>query len=391
MFGASTERALAEFQEGRGLHVHGRCDERDVDRPGRGVVPARRPPARAVGARTCAATTSPTCSRCSPGSVSTVAGSTGSWGRRRLVPSRTSSATAASRRTACAVPETVRALDVLGRQSGSGPGVAALREFEALSGSCRRLGDLRVVIGQFGGMSSLTRQVTHALRQRGATVTATDEPDPPAQAATANRFAATVYVGFEARAETVATVCYYAVPTFESSGGRSLATRLVHTFERRVPSIPLEAQGMRLPVPARDPDAGRALRDRPRAPRLRPRPRASPPPSSKPSRAGPTRRSYDRSAKAPPAPASRTGSSPLNDATLAPVRILHSTRRPPMPHQPRSVLLDNADGWISSRQFGGPPGFGRPWRHLDGHSKVHPQGSAHLCVTLTGTFNRGRW
>ncbi len=27
MFGASTERALAEFQGGRGLHVHGRCDE----------------------------------------------------------------------------------------------------------------------------------------------------------------------------------------------------------------------------------------------------------------------------------------------------------------------------------------------------------------------------
>ena len=27
MFGASTERALAEFQAGRGLHVHGRCDE----------------------------------------------------------------------------------------------------------------------------------------------------------------------------------------------------------------------------------------------------------------------------------------------------------------------------------------------------------------------------
>ncbi len=144
--------------------------------------------------------------------------------------------------------ETVRALDVLGRQSGSGPGVAALREFEALSGSCRRLGDLRVVIGQFGGMSSLTRQVTHALRQRGATVTATDEPDPPAQAATANRFAATVYVGFEARAETVATVCYYAVPDVRVVG-RSLARHPTRTYVRgRVPSIPLEAQGMRLPV-----------------------------------------------------------------------------------------------------------------------------------------------
>ena len=79
--------------------------------------------------------------------------------------------------------ETVRALDVLGRQSGSGPGVAALREFEALSGSCRRLGDLRVVIGQFGGMSSLDPSGHARLRQRGRPsprpTSPTRRPRPP--------------------------------------------------------------------------------------------------------------------------------------------------------------------------------------------------------------------
>ena len=247
MFAASTERAVAEFQGARGLHVHGRCDEPTWT----ALVEA----SYQLGDRTLVLS-APNMRGDDVAALQSVLARLGfDCGRVDGILGPTTSRALEDFQRNCGLtpdgicgPETVRALDVLGRQSGSGPGVAVLREFEALSGSCRRLDDLRVVIGQFGGMSSLTRQVTHALRQRGATVTATDEPDAPAQAATANRFAATVYVGFEARAETVATVCYYAVPTFESSGGRSLATRLVHMFEKRVPSIPLEAHGMRLPV-----------------------------------------------------------------------------------------------------------------------------------------------
>ena len=143
--------------------------------------------------------------------------------------------------------ETVRALDVLARQTGAGPGVATLRELETLTAGHRTLGDLRIIIGQFGGMSALTRQLTHALRHRGATVAASDEPDATSQAATANRFAATVYLGFEARAQSTSTVWYYAVPSFESVGGRSLAQHLVRTFED-VPGMLVAAEGMRLPV-----------------------------------------------------------------------------------------------------------------------------------------------
>ncbi len=78
---------------------------------------------------------------------------------------------------------TVRALEVLARQTGSGPGITALRELEALTATARTLSDLRVVVGQFGGLSSLSRQLVQALRQRSATVVASDEPDAAAQAA----------------------------------------------------------------------------------------------------------------------------------------------------------------------------------------------------------------
>ena len=144
-------------------------------------------------------------------------------------------------------PVTVRALDLLGRQTGSGPGVAAVRELATFATS-RAFGELRIVVGQFGGLSSLTRQLARALRQRGATVVSTDEPDPTAQAAHANRFGATVYVGFDARAEACSTVSYYAVPGFESVAGRALADMLVQTFDHRVPGLPTAASGMRLPV-----------------------------------------------------------------------------------------------------------------------------------------------
>jgi N-acetylmuramoyl-L-alanine amidase len=144
-------------------------------------------------------------------------------------------------------PVTVRALELLARQSGSGPGVAAVRELATFTTS-RSFSELRVVVGQFGGLSALTRQLARALRRRGATVTPTDEPDAAAQAAGANRFGASVYVGFEARPAACSTAAYYAVPAFESVGGRALARRLVQTFDRRVPELSLTTTGMRLPV-----------------------------------------------------------------------------------------------------------------------------------------------
>jgi N-acetylmuramoyl-L-alanine amidase len=144
---------------------------------------------------------------------------------------------------------TVRALQILARQTGSGPGVSTLRELEALTSTARSLTDLRVVVGQFGGLNSLSRRLVQALRQRSARVAASDEPDSAAQAAAANRFAAHVYVGFEAAtADRGSSLYYYAVPQFESAGGRLLATAIATECAARVDGFAPDVRGMRLPV-----------------------------------------------------------------------------------------------------------------------------------------------
>ena len=145
-------------------------------------------------------------------------------------------------------PDTVRALEVLARQTGSGPGVSVVRELATLTASARSLSDLRIVVGQFGGLSALTRQLVQALRQRSATVIASDEPDAAAQAAAANRFAASVYVGFEAQAGGATRAHYYAVPQFESAGGRILAELIARQTEAAAPGLTPDVQGMRLTV-----------------------------------------------------------------------------------------------------------------------------------------------
>lgn len=153
-------------------------------------------------------------------------------------------------------PATVRALDVLSRQTGTGPGVARLREVETLRVIVGSLVRRRVVVGQFGGLGTITRSVSRMLRHRGAHVITVDEPDAVTQAAAANRFGAEVYLGFDGSLADSTTVAYYAVPAFESAGGRSLAERLAHELR----SVAMRPQagteqcgevvvvGMRLPV-----------------------------------------------------------------------------------------------------------------------------------------------
>lgn len=143
-------------------------------------------------------------------------------------------------------PQTVRMLELVGRQTGSGRGVAWIRESEAMA-QRTTLASLRIVVGQFGGLSSIGRGVARSLRAHGATVVSTDEYEASAQAAAANRFGATTYLGFEARSHTCTIVSYFAVPTFESIGGRSLGTHIAARLADVLPAPP-ELHGMRLPV-----------------------------------------------------------------------------------------------------------------------------------------------
>ncbi len=144
--------------------------------------------------------------------------------------------------------ESIRMLDRVIGQTGSGPGVGAVRERERL----REEGptdwsSLRLAIGQFSGLSTISRLVSRELRQRGAHVMPLDEPDPVAQAQAANRFGAHAYIGLETTLGPRSHVTYYRVPTFESVGGHSLADCLT-TELRHTPLQLDEPHGLRLPV-----------------------------------------------------------------------------------------------------------------------------------------------
>jgi N-acetylmuramoyl-L-alanine amidase len=145
-------------------------------------------------------------------------------------------------------PDTVRALAVFVRQSGTGPGVSVVRERDALSAVARSLEDLRIVVGHFGGLSALSRQLVRALRHGGAIVVTSDEPDASSQARAANDFAATVYIGFEAHPAEANVAHYYCVPGFESAGGRALAERIAAACAGTTSLPPVQVRGMRLPV-----------------------------------------------------------------------------------------------------------------------------------------------
>lgn len=150
-------------------------------------------------------------------------------------------------------PKTVRAIMLVSSQTGDGPGVSAVRDRERLRAGLDSIAQCRVVVGQFGGLSALTRSLANELRQRGATVMSLDEPDAVAQAVVANHFNAHAYVGFEAKADPAATVHFYQVPTYESAGGRALAELIVDQLSLTpvfsgAPGVQPVARGRRLPV-----------------------------------------------------------------------------------------------------------------------------------------------
>ena len=144
-------------------------------------------------------------------------------------------------------PVTLQAIERVSRQTGTGPGVATVRERDRLRMSSSSLRGLRVVIGHFGGLGTLARAMTRDLRLCGAVVVSVDEPDARAQAAAANNFGAHVYIGWESHPDEPSRIAFYAVPAFESAGGRSLATRLA-TDLTDLTGIDPVPHGMRLQV-----------------------------------------------------------------------------------------------------------------------------------------------
>ena len=180
-------------------------------------------------------------------SDSTVAGSTGSSVRSTARALEEFQSNCGTTPDGVCGPDTVRTLSIMSSQTGAGPGIAAVRERERLRTGLGSVAECRIVVGQYGGLSGLTRTLSRELRLRGATVMSLDEPDAVAQATAANHFAADVYLGFESSTESAATVQFYRVPTFESAGGRSLAELIADRLAQLDGLVP-DVRGMRLPM-----------------------------------------------------------------------------------------------------------------------------------------------
>ncbi len=146
--------------------------------------------------------------------------------------------------------DTVVALQRLSRHSGQGPGVATVREIEQHRLGHRSLAHHRLVIGHFGGVGPVVRSLARVVRGRGAEVITLDDPDPHLQAQAANRFEAQAYVGLEAQAGPGAELAYYAVGSFTSGTGQSLAHHITRGLESGPFPPPLEVStvGLRLPI-----------------------------------------------------------------------------------------------------------------------------------------------
>lgn len=143
-------------------------------------------------------------------------------------------------------PDLVVQLRTLASQSGSGPGVAVVRETVEL-GDIDHRDDARIVIGHFGSVA----HVAHAVARRCSTshrLTSTVDSDAVDQARAANSYGADVYIGFEPSADSGCTIHWYEVPAFVSVGGRNLARRIAAALADRIPEVTVHAQGMRHPV-----------------------------------------------------------------------------------------------------------------------------------------------
>lgn len=136
-------------------------------------------------------------------------------------------------------------LRVLSRQTGDGPGIAAIRDLEALKQG-QPLASMKVAIGRFGDVDDLVEPLVSALDAHGAEVVRTEEPTAAAQAAHANLCDAEVFVGLESSDEPHHRVAFYAVPAFESAGGRSLAHLMERHLRDVVPGV--DVVGLRLPI-----------------------------------------------------------------------------------------------------------------------------------------------
>ena len=143
--------------------------------------------------------------------------------------------------------ETLQALDRISGQSGEGPGVVSVREYEILRDNIASSFGHRIVIAHFGAAADVARGVVRAMRNASFEVALVESTDERAHARTANAFQADVYVAISLCDDEQETVLFYQSDTTISAGGYLLATELQHHLSTAGKPVVLTA-GSRLPV-----------------------------------------------------------------------------------------------------------------------------------------------
>ena len=142
----------------------------------------------------------------------------------------------------------IRALERTSSQSGNGPGIVTVREYETLLTSSDNTERPRIVIGCFDNSTRLTRLLVRELRSRGDDVMTIENADPHAHARTANSFSADLYIGVSNASTNATQFAYYETESFVSAGGR-MAAELCAEFVRSSQSNhDVVSCGMQLPV-----------------------------------------------------------------------------------------------------------------------------------------------
>ena len=144
-------------------------------------------------------------------------------------------------------PKTLRLLERVSGQSGTGPGIVAVREGELLRDPASETRS-HVVIGSFGQTQRIARAMTRRLRESHADVVIADSIDAHQHAMTANSFDARVYVGLTTSGAELVTVSYFETDRFVSELGRSLASSLVAALTAAFAPQQVSAVGARQPV-----------------------------------------------------------------------------------------------------------------------------------------------
>lgn len=143
---------------------------------------------------------------------------------------------------------TIRALERTRSQSGEGPGIVTVREFETLLNSADQSSRPRIVVGCFGTHTRLTRLLVRELRTQGDDVVTVENADPRTHARTANSFESSLYIGVASMPDQGVLFSYYQTDSFTSAGGKLAAELCDETVRRSIAHVATETRGMQLPV-----------------------------------------------------------------------------------------------------------------------------------------------